>query len=121
MDDSNSDLAELQIERERARVFGHKGGGASINQDARVSKVIVWFWGIVGTGFIGAVLLVANNLWQLNLAINRLADNGAAFSAQLKDHEDRIRKVERDVSSIEGKVFRGVPGYGADEEPKRGH
>lgn len=101
-------------------VRGNGRGGAYIAQDSRLSKAIVWFWGVVGTGFMGAVLLVANNLWQLNLAINRLADNGAAFSAQLKDHEDRLRKVERDVSAVEGKIFRGVDGYASEKEPRRG-
>lgn len=122
-DDDNSELEELKIDRQlRERNRAVASGGARIHQDGRVSKVMGWVWTVIGAGFIGAVMLVANNLWQLNLAINRLADNGEMFSKQLDDHENRLRRVEKDVSAIEGKVFRGLAGYGDEkEEPSRGH
>lgn len=87
--------------------------GARIDMsDPRVSRVLAWVWTAIGTGVIGATLLAANNLYQLNLTVSNMASNNAIVAAQIKDHEERLRKVERDIGAIEGKVFRGVPGYG---------
>ena len=34
-----------------------------------------------------------------------------ARDQRLNDHEERLRQVERGLSTVEGKVFRGVAGY----------
>lgn len=126
-DDFNTgDLANEQMERERRKLFGGRGdqsGGARNSyKDGRVSKALGWFWGIVGTGIAGAFLLAANNLYQLNVTVARAADNAIVVNQTLADHEVRLRNMEREVNTIEGRVFRGVDGYtpGADKEPKRG-
>lgn len=91
--------------------------GANIQiQDGRVSKALAWFWGIVGMSITGAVLLAANNLYQLNVTVARGLDSDIARDARIDDHESRLRRVERDVSTIEGRVFRGVDGY--EEKPR---
>lgn len=91
-----------------------EGGGSVRMEDKRVSIVRDWAWGIIGTGIIGASLLAANNLYELNLTVARGVANDAIAEARYQDHEARLRQVERDLSQVEGKVFRGVPGY---EEP----
>jgi hypothetical protein len=89
--------------------------GASIQiRDGRFSKLLNWFWGFIGLAAVSGSFTAASNLYQLNLTVARVADSNAVAAQQLKDHEDRLRQVERDVSVIEGKVFRGVRGY---EEP----
>jgi hypothetical protein len=86
--------------------------GAQISiRDSRVSKALGWFWGLVGTGIVGSILLAANNLYQLNVTVARGIDSNIIRDARLDDHESRLRQMERDVSVIEGKVFRGIPGY----------
>lgn len=92
-------------------------------RDGRVSRVIAWVWTVIGAGIIGATLLAANNLYALNLTVARVADINAVQEGRLEDHEKRIRQMERDVSQIEGKVFRGVDGYQEPVAPRgsRGH
>lgn len=82
-------------------------GGASVNiQDGRFTKLLTWFWGFVGLAVAAGSFTAASNLYQLNLTVARVADNNALAAEKLKDHEIRLRQVERDVSAIEGKVFR---------------
>lgn len=91
--------------------------GAQISiRDSRVSKALGWFWGVVGMGITGSILLAANNLYQLNVTVARGIDSDAARDALVADHEQRLRNVERDVSEMQGKVFRGIPGY--QEKPR---
>lgn len=91
-------------------------GGATVRiEDGRVSKIRDWVYGVIGAGIIGVGLLAANNLYQLNIAVNNLTTNNAAVSAQLADHEARLRQVERDVNTIAGRNMRGVV-----QEPSRG-
>ncbi len=86
--------------------------GAQVNiSDSRVSRALSWFWGIVGMAITGSILLAANNLYQLNVTVARGLDGDAARDLRLNDHETRLRQVERNVSTIEGKVFRGLDGY----------
>ncbi len=116
MNESNSELEELRIDRQL------RGSGASIQQsghDPRFSKLLVWFWGFLGIAAVTGAFAVASNLYELNMTVAKLADNNIITTAKLQDHEARIRQVERDVSSIEGKVFRGVDGYEI-KEPVRG-
>lgn len=121
-DDSNSDLEQLKIDRQlrEQRRAAESGGGSVTIRDSRVSKALGWFWGLVGAGIAGSILIAANNLYQLNLTVARGQDSDAARDLRIEDHETRLRNVEREVNTIEGRVFRGVDGY-QTEEPKRGH
>jgi hypothetical protein len=115
--ESNSELEELRIDKQLAR-------GASIIQsnDPRFSKLLVWFWGFLGVAAVTGAFAVASNLYDLNMTVAKLADNNLVTTAKLQDHEERIRQVERNLSSIEGRVFRGVDGYEKDKrEPARGN
>lgn len=115
-DDNDSTLAELQIDRQRTL-----GGGASIVQsnDPRVSKLFAWALGFLGTAIATGSFMAANNLYQLNLTVAQGVKNDAAQMARIDDHEIRLRAVERDVSAIEGKVFRGVDGFGENKHAPR--
>ncbi len=84
-------------------------GGARITQDGRVSRALGWFWGIVGMSITGSILLAANNLYQLNVTVARGLDSDAARDIRLADHEQRLRQVERDINTIEGRNMRGEP------------
>jgi len=112
-DDNTGDLECNKIDRQLRK----DGGGASIQmKDSRVSKALGWFWGLVGAGIAGSILIAANNLYQLNLTVARGQDSDVIRDARIEDHENRLRQVERDVSTIEGRVFRGVAGY-SEEKP----
>lgn len=100
---------------------GAKSGGAGVLiQDSRFSSVINWVW--IGMGSIAISLLgiAANNLYQLNITVARGLDADAARDIRLSDHELRIRQVEKDLNTVEGRVFRGVDGYDVSE-PKHGN
>lgn len=120
MDDNNGELANIQIERERERVFGkrgnHTGGGSVSNTDPRFSRLLAWFFGALGIGSITVIGLAANNLYQLNLTVARGIDADAAQDKVLEDHEDRLRQVEREAATWSGRNLRGAP----KEEPPRG-
>lgn len=109
-EDSTSGLEELRIDKQRAAMMREANGGASVTfKDGRVSKALGWFWGIVGTAIAGSVLLAANNLYQLNLTVARGLDADVGRDRTLADHETRLRQVERDVSTWQGKNLRGHP------------
>ena|SRR5688572_24461391 len=95
---------------EEARGAGRTGARLDL-RDSRVSRALGWFWGIVGSGIAGAILLASHNLYQLNLTVARGIDSDATRDERVNDHEIRLRQVERDVRTIEGKVFRGLDGY----------
>lgn len=102
-DENTSHLVEEQIDRQRRMT-----GGATMSiQDARLSRALAWFWGLVGTGIIGSVLLAANNLYELNVTVSRGLDADAARDVRLNDHEARLRQVERDVNTWAGRNLRG--------------
>lgn len=113
-DENTSHLVEEQIDRQR-RGMG-TGGAVMELRDARLSRALAWFWGLVGTGIIGSVLLAANNLYQLNLTVSRGIDADANRDLRLNDHEDRLRQVERDVNTWAGRNLRG----GERKETDRG-
>jgi hypothetical protein len=94
--------------------------GANISlHDSRVSRALGWFWGIVGTGIAGATLLAANNLYQLNVTVARGLDRDEIRDKIDIDHENRLRSLESDVNTLNGKTFRGVPGYEPKEKEGR--
>lgn len=96
------------IDAQRRREATASGGATVHMEDRRVSKALGWFWGIVGMVIAGGVWLAAQNLYQLNLTVTRIADNNAIVAAQLADHEARLRQMERDVNTLAGKNMRGV-------------
>ena len=99
--------------------LGRRGGGARVDiRDGRVSKALAWVWTTLGAGIIGATLLAANNLYQLNVTVARGVDSDASRDRRLDDHEGRLRQMERDVSTIEGKVLRGLDGYQEPVKPR---
>lgn len=65
-------------------------------KDPRVSKVINWVWSVLAVGAISVIGLAANNLYNLNIAVNRMLDAATITTNTLKDHEDRIRTLERE-------------------------
>lgn len=112
MDDNNGELEELKIDRQRramARGDGDVTQSISDSSDSRVSTALRWFWGLVGAGIAGSVLLAANNLYQLNMTVARGIDADANRDSRLNDHEGRLRQVERDVNMLAGKNLRGGP------------
>lgn len=121
-DDNNSELEEMRIDRQRAAMATGDGSGASIRmRDGRVSKLIAWAWATLGMAAVSGTWIAANNLYQLNVTVARGIDMDASRDQILADHEQRLRQMERDVSTIEGKVFRGVPGYEEPVAPRGPH
>lgn len=105
-------MSELddQSEEVRGGKRGSTTGGARIDiRDSRVSTLLNWFWGAIGTGAVAGVWLVGSNLYQLNLSVNSMIANNAAMASQLRDHEERLRAVERSTQSLEGRTLRGGP------------
>lgn len=83
--------------------------GAQIHQtqDPRLSKVMAWVWTTLGASLILVVGVAANNLYQLNVTVARGIDSDTARDLRVNDHEERLRTVERDVATINGKILRG--------------
>lgn len=113
MDDNTGDLANEQIERDRAKVFGGRGGDGDITQnigkDKRVSRFLDWllpalalgvFWHFANkVGELSDALVTTNTQIAVMIKQNEMMQDG------FKDHENRIR-------DLEGRKFRGIPGYG---------
>ncbi len=113
-------MDESQIDDQREAMHGKRdasSGGARMVLDPRVTRVRDWAYGAIGVGIITASGIAANNLYQLNLTVARGVANDALAETRFQDHEARIRQVERDVSAIEGKVFRS--GFDPLKEPVR--
>ena len=110
-----SDEAHTDEQREE---MTPKGGARISIRDARVSKALAWIWAALGAGLLWAVSLAANNLYQLNLTVARGIDADASRDSRLNDHELRLRQMERDVSTLEGKVYRGIDGYETPVTPR---
>ncbi len=98
----------------------HKQGGAVLEfHDGRVSSIVAWFFGVLGIAFVSLVGLTAKNLYDLNVTVARSIDADLARDIRLNDHEERLRQVERNMSTIEGRVMRGIEEM-TKEEPRRG-
>jgi hypothetical protein len=98
-------------------------GGASITnrdlRDPRVSSVINWLWGTMGTALIAVGIWIATSINELNITSARLIVQLEVVNRQLsaKDARDdaqdkRIEALTGDMREMQGKVFRGVDGYG---------
>lgn len=105
-----TDESEIDEQIEDGKPRRESGGASIYMRDGRVSRALGWFWGIVGTGLVGSVLLAANNLYELNLTVARGVANDALAESRYQDQEGRIRQLERDVNSIQGRIFRGPRG-----------
>jgi hypothetical protein len=105
-------MSDIDEQAEDVRGKGRKVGGASIEfHDARVSRIAAWSLGVIGSLLVIAVAACAKNLWDLNLTMRDSLAFQRATITQLDDHERRLRGLERDVNTIEGRVFRGLDGY----------
>jgi hypothetical protein len=121
--DNDDGSQPLDVEREDGGYYDpgprrdeHRGSTA---RDPRMSKLLAWFYGALGMAFVTGSWIAANNLYQLNVTVARGIDSDAQRDTRINDHELRLRQVERDLNTVEGKVFRGVAGY-EQEEKQRG-
>lgn len=112
-DDSNGELEELKIDRQRSALMGRgerqSGGGRTGSNAEPRSRVRDVVLGIIGVLFTMAFGAVANNLWQLNLTIRDVLAENRMTKDTLSDHEMRIRAGERFQSTWEGRNMRGGP------------
>jgi hypothetical protein len=109
---------DSQAEEVRGKGKREDGGGRIHMSDGRVTSALHWFWGALGTLGVTLLGIAANNLYNLNVTVARGLDADATRDARIQDHEVRLRQVERDVNTLEGRNLRGEPKL---EEPKRGH
>lgn len=84
-----------------------EGGSRISMNDRRVSAVIAWVWGGIGSLLVVALAFCANNLWQLNLTMRDVLKDNQTNVAQLSDHELRLRAAERSINTLEGRNMRG--------------
>lgn len=113
MNDNNGDLEALRIDRQRAAMAN--GGGASVEmKDGRVTRGIEWALALVGSLIALALAWVANNINDLNTTVARMSSQSEAVVARIQvndshddKQDDRINGLERSVSVIEGRTFRG--------------
>lgn len=129
IDDNNSDLEQLKIDRQlREQRRATASGGASISQvrDPRVTR-LVSIGMVVASGSILAVgAWIGTTLVSIKENLATIAAQNYAFAEGLRrndtkdDQQDaHINAVDSRVSVLEGRTFRGVPGY--EPEAKRGH
>ena len=119
MDDSNSELEELKIDRQREAMRhrgGDSGGGRITKGDPGVTRVRDWVLGIIGALVVTSLCAVANNLWQVNLTIRDVLAENRVTKDTLADHEARLRTGERFQSTWEGRNLRGGPE--SENDPK---
>lgn len=99
-------------------------GGARISmRDPRVSSVINWLYGTIGAALIATGVWIATSINDLNLTSARLIVQLEEVNRQIskKDARDdaqdrRIEGLSGDVREMQGKVFRGVEGYGKESK-----
>lgn len=71
-------------------------GGASVTfQDPRVSRFQNWIFATVGAGIIAGAIWVGTSMNGMRDAIVKLASQGEYVIEQLKDHNQRLRDLER--------------------------
>lgn len=119
LDDQNKDVRSKRGRRE--------SGGPSLFIGDPVGRLFKWFMAAIGSLAMIGSLTAAKNLYDLNLTVAEGVTHDNAIDQRVSDHEQRLRQVERDVNTIEGKVLRGqvddlglVPD-GPRKEPERGH
>lgn len=100
------------------RARSHRGSTRNVANDPRMSKLLAWFYGALGMALVTGSWIAANNLYQLNLTVDRGLRSDSQHEARLNDHETRLREVERDVITIEGRTFRGVAGMDQKADKK---
>lgn len=105
----------MNLDDQQEEVRGGKGkredGGATQiigGRDPMFRKLVSWFWGSLGASFVTVLGLAAYNLYQLNLTVANIAIANAQTSVVMADHEARLRAVEKDLNTVEGKVYRGL-------------
>lgn len=70
--------------------------GASINtSDPRVTKVLNWARTALAAAFVTCIGMAAKNLYDVNVSLVRMIDANVATVMTLKDHEERLRQLER--------------------------
>jgi len=99
--------AMTDLDEQHEQLKGRGGASVIISGAKFGARLERGFWALLGMAVVAGSFTVANNLYNLNMNVGKLVDNNVAVSAQLSDHEIRLRAVEKDVSAIEGKVFRG--------------
>lgn len=72
------------------------GARMTVAHDPLFRRLVTWFWGVLGIGFVTCIGVAANNLYQLNLTVARAADNSVVMATSLADHEARLRALERE-------------------------
>ena len=95
--------------------------------DPRVSGLIKWLWTALGTAFVGGVYWVGTSINDLNTSVVRIIAQNDSMLAQINRNDTRddrqdeaIVEIRGDVREIQGRTFRGVPGYD-QKEPRRGN
>lgn len=97
--DTRPALTEEQLQR-LIQAVQQMRGGASVNvQDPRLSAVRNWVLGVVGTGSISVMTWLCVTVNELRITIASTAASSASQAAvtadMLRDHEQRLRVVER--------------------------
>lgn len=119
-DEGTSHLAEEQMERERRKLFGRGDGGDVIQKhasDKRVTRFLDWLLPFLALGVFGYFASKIDKLSDAIIATNSqiavMIEQNKMMQEGFKDHENRIR-------DLEGRKFRGVPGYGepSKESPR---
>jgi hypothetical protein len=70
-------------------------GGGYISGDPRVSRLINWARNGIAAAFVACIGMAAKNLYDVNVSLVRMIDANVATVMTLKDHEERLRQLER--------------------------
>lgn len=104
MNDNNSELEEIKIDRQLRH---HGGGGASIQmKDRRMSSLINWLWLALGGVAVSGIYWVATSITHLDVTLEK--------ALVRMDYEDKrtdlntasITQLQKDVAELQGKVYR---------------
>lgn len=124
MDDSNGELECLKIDRQRREQIARNegAGGASIDYggngsgngtvDRRFTRLIDWAWLAIGGAFVAGVYWVASSISNLNVTIGAAMVRIEYQDKRQDLSQAEITQLQKEVAELQGKVFRGVNGYG---------
>ncbi len=110
MDDSNSELAEIQIDRQLRELHGRidrlsNSQGVGDREPARVR--------LYDTLVVAATVALVGAAWVLGRSV-------AVLQASDVYQNERITELRGDVKQLQGTTFRGVDGFDK-KEPARGN
>lgn len=129
-DDSNSTLAENQIDRQLRRSSDSDSGGSIRSRDPRVDRAATWLMNLLQGLMVIVLAFVANNLYQVNLTLagdavlkQQMLSAIAALNSRLDKNEARDDRQEDHLNDVDRRTVKVEQATGTQTRggPRRGN